>query len=135
MPITNLLVAIVDDEEPVRKALRRLLTSAGAAVETFASGPDFLASLESHQPDCLVLDLHLPGLPGRELQRLLAVAWPDLPVIIVTGKDEPGAREEILADGACGYLLKPLDDVILLAVLNAVSRSRATLGHSHPPLT
>jgi FixJ family two-component response regulator len=105
----------------VRKALRRLLNSVGAQVETFATGADFLASLASHRPDCVILDLHLPGMSGREIQRSVAAARPGLPVIVITGKDEPGARESVLAAGARNYILKPLDDITLLAAVAAAA--------------
>jgi FixJ family two-component response regulator len=59
-----LLIAIVDDKEPVRKALMRLMRSVGLSVETFASGPEFLKSIETRLPDCVVLDLHMPHMNG-----------------------------------------------------------------------
>lgn len=114
----RLLVAIVDDEEPVRKALRRLLLSAGIDVETFASGDEFLAAMGSdHRPDCAVIDLHLPGLSGLEVQERIAEAGIRLPTVIITGNDQTGVEERVLAAGAFTYLSKPLDDKILLAAV------------------
>ena len=62
----------MDDEEPVRRALKRLLVSSGITVEAFASGAEFLDSLATRRPDCLVLDLHMPGLSGFDVQARLA---------------------------------------------------------------
>ena len=93
-------------------------------VETFASGRDFLDSLAKHRPDCVVLDLHMPGLTGRDVQQQLVQTQPALPVIIITGKDEPGVRESLLATGASAYLLKPLNDLILLAAVTSAAREK-----------
>ena len=128
MPLSPLQIAIVDDEEPVRKALRRLFRSASMDVETFASGRDFLDSLAKHRPDCVVLDLHMPGLTGRDVQQQLAQTQPALPVIIITGKDEPGVRESVLAAGAADYLLKPLNDHTLLAAVTSAAREKGECG-------
>jgi len=66
------LLAVVDDDADVRVALTRLVSSAGFAVETFGSGADFLRSLDEHEPDCLVLDLHMPEMSGFDVQSALA---------------------------------------------------------------
>jgi FixJ family two-component response regulator len=65
----KLLIAVVDDEENVRRALERLFRSAGICVETFPSGAEFLEALKTREPDCVVLDLHMPGVNGFEVQR------------------------------------------------------------------
>ncbi|HVR96422.1 MAG TPA: response regulator [Thermoanaerobaculia bacterium] len=120
----RLLVAIVDDEEPVRKALRRLFLSAGIDAVTFASGDEFLASMSTRRPDCAVLDLHLPGLSGLDVQERIAEAGIHLPTVIITGHDQAGVAERALAAGASTYLSKPLDDKVLLAaVAEAVGRA------------
>lgn len=113
-------IAVVDDEEPVRVALGRLLRSARFAVETFGSGSEFLDSLKTHQPDCVVLDLHMPGLNGFAVQARLLSGGFRLPVIAITGQDSPGIREHALAGGAVVYLRKPIMDQILL---DAISRA------------
>lgn len=115
----------------MRKALRRLFRSADMDVETFASGREFLDSLPLHRPDCLVLDLHMPGLTGRDVQQHLADARPRLPIVVITGKDEPGVRESVLAAGAADYLLKPLDDCTLLAAVSSASREGGTNDRAH----
>jgi FixJ family two-component response regulator len=68
------LLAVVDDDEDVRVALVRLVSSAGFAGEAFASGAAFLHSVAYHEPDCVVLDLHMPGMSGFDVQGALAVA-------------------------------------------------------------
>ena len=67
------LLAVVDDDDDVRVALRRLVSSAGFAVETYASGAEFLRSVDDHEPDCVVLDLHMPRMSGFEVQGALAL--------------------------------------------------------------
>jgi FixJ family two-component response regulator len=109
----------VDDEESVRRALVRLLRASELEVEAFASGEAFLGSLAEHQPDCLVLDIQMAGLTGRDVQRQLATADMHFPVIIITAHDEPTLREQCLADGAVAYLRKPLRGEALLSSINA----------------
>jgi FixJ family two-component response regulator len=113
----QLRVAVVDDEAPVRKALRRLLCAAGLEAETFASGQEFLEWLKTHHTDCLVLDLQMPGLTGFEVQQHLLRTGVRLPVVIITGHDEPTIHAQCLSAGAAAYLCKPLDDETLLAAI------------------
>ncbi|HZN51696.1 MAG TPA: response regulator [Methylomirabilota bacterium] len=115
------LIAVVDDEESVRKSLRRLLVASELDATVYASGQEFLDSLGGHQPDCLVLDLQMPGLTGLEVQRALARARVRFPTIIITAHDEPETRARCLAAGAVAYLCKPLHDELLLdAITTAV---------------
>lgn len=119
------VVAVVDDEEPVRKALWRLLRAAGFAAETFASGRDFLDSLPARRPDCLILDLQMPGLTGLEVLRELARAGERLPAVVVTAHDEPQSQAQCLSAGAAAYLCKPLEARVLLdAIAAAVGDAR-----------
>jgi FixJ family two-component response regulator len=123
----RVLVSIVDDEAAVRKALGRLFSASDMEAETFASGQAFLDSLPNRQPDCLVLDLHMPGLSGLEV--LHRLSWSDLrvPTIIITAHDEPETQTQCLAAGASAYLRKPLDGQMLLAaVTDAVERAQAS---------
>lgn len=118
----RLRVVVVDDDESVRKALQRLLRAADLDADTFASGREFLESLASRQPDCLVLDLHMPGMNGLDIQRHLVNDGLQVPVVIITGHDEPETRERCLSSGASAYLCKPLDDQTLLdAIRRATS--------------
>ena len=116
----SLLVALVDDEATVRKAIGRLLAASNMVVETFATGQEFLDSLSGRRPDCVVLDLHMPGLTGLAVQKELARAAIGLPVVIITAYDDAESRGQCLAAGAAAYLLKPLDGQTLL---DAIARS------------
>jgi FixJ family two-component response regulator len=114
----RILIAVVDDEESVRLALRRLLRSASLNVETFASGLEFLDSLKEHQPDCLVLDLHMPQVSGFAVQARLAERGLRVPTVVITGHDAEETRARALAGGAAAYLRKPVDDQALLDAIN-----------------
>jgi FixJ family two-component response regulator len=109
---TRPLVAIVDDEEPIRKALMRLLRSGGLDAESFSSGSDFLESLPNHQPDCVVLDLHMPVVSGFEVQARLAKSG--VPIVIITGHDSDETRAKALSGKPAAYLRKPVNDQVLL---------------------
>ena len=116
------LVAVVDDEEPVCRALKRLLRSAGFDVATFGSGGDFLQSLRSRRPACLVLDLHMPRMSGFDLQEHLASMADPMPIVVITGHDTVQSRDRVMQAGAVAYLHKPVDDQALLhAVLQAIA--------------
>jgi len=126
-----MVVAIVDDEEPVRHALKRLMISAGFGVKAYASGADFLASLASSRPHCVILDLHMPVMSGFEVQAKLRQSNPEVPVVVITGNDTSESHGRALAEGAASYLRKPVDDQELIdAVESAVARARAG---AHPP--
>jgi FixJ family two-component response regulator len=112
-------VAIVDDEEPVRKALKRLLRASGLEADTYASGKDFLEASETRLPDCVVLDLHMPGMSGLQVLEELRSAKKSLPTVVITAYDEPASREQCLAAGAAAYLRKPLDERLLLNAISA----------------
>jgi FixJ family two-component response regulator len=120
------LVAVVDDEESVRKALRRLFAASNVDCTVFASGREFLDSLKDKVPACVVLDLHMPGLTGLDVQKELARSKSKVPAIIVTGHDEAGKRAECLAEGAADYLRKPLEATILLAAIDRAVASSST---------
>jgi FixJ family two-component response regulator len=119
------LVAIVDDEESVRRALGRLIRAAGFAVETYSSGADFLDAVSRRVPQCAVLDLRMPALSGFDvLENLLRLGSP-VPVVIMTGDDSLESRERTLKLGARAYLRKPVDEAMLLEALHTAMRSHA----------
>jgi FixJ family two-component response regulator len=118
------LVAIVDDDQSVRKALRRLLRAAGLEADTYASGQEFLKAREVRQPDCLVLDLYMPGMSGLDLMQRIAENKPKLPVIIITGHDEPDMRSRCMSAGARAYLCKPVGGPALLGAISRVLESK-----------
>ncbi|CAG4908795.1 response regulator transcription factor [Paraburkholderia gardini] len=111
----NQIVAVIDDDESVCRAIKRLLRSAGIAAETFSSGSEFLDTLSaipSYRPACVILDIQMPGVNGLEVQRQLAPMG--LPVIMITAYDELSARQTAIAAGAAAYLRKPLNGAILI---------------------
>jgi FixJ family two-component response regulator len=115
------LIAVVDDEEPVRKALGRLLESVGMAVEIFSSGREFLASLGTHWPDCVVLDLHMPEVSGFDVLERIAETGARVPVVTITGHDIPDAEERAMRGGAAAYLRKPVNQRLLLSAIAAAT--------------
>ena len=119
------LIAVVDDEESVRRALKRLLVSAGFVVESFASGALFFSFLKTQRPDCVVLDLHMPGMSGLQVLRKLKAAGQRLSIVVITAHDEPETRERCIDAGACAYLRKPLEDRLLLNAISAAMRSHS----------
>jgi len=112
-------VAIVDDEEPVRKALKRLLRASGLEAEGYASGKDFLEASALREPDCVLLDLHMPRMSGLQVLRALQTARRTLPIVVITAHDAPETREQCLAAGAAAYLRKPLEEHELLDTITA----------------
>lgn len=109
------LVAIVDDDDSVGRAIKRLLLSVGIGADTFTSGDDFLdmlASMPSYRPGCVILDIQMPGLNGLEVQRRLNGSG--VPVILITAYDDMAVRAQALASGAVAYLRKPFNDSILI---------------------
>lgn len=115
-------IAIVDDDAAVRQALRRLLGAAALDTVSYASGAEFLAALAAGEPSCVILDMHMPGLSGLDVQRHLARINSAVPVIVITGHDSPRAREEALALGAHAYLAKPVEGRVLIAQLRKCAR-------------
>ena len=134
VPRAQPFVAVVDDEESIRKSLRRLFMAADLDAVVYASGQEFLDSLRGRRPDCLVLDLQMPGLTGLEVQRILIGAGVRFPTIIITAHDEPETRGRCLAAGVAAYLCKPLHDEMLLeAIAEVMGRVAASAVTEEPP--
>ena len=112
-------VAVVDDDPFVLRGLRRLLRSAGFDVDTYASGTEFLEAARGREPSCVVLDLHMPGASGFDVQTSLAQRGGGTPVIVITGDDTPEAKSRALRLGAKAYFGKPVDEATLLAAISA----------------
>ena len=112
------IVMIVDDDESVRRAARRLIRSYGFAVETFVSADDFLASGRLSETACLVLDVQMPGLNGLELQSRLVAEGHQVSIIFITAFDDENARAQALKAGALSYLVKPFEEADLLNSIN-----------------
>jgi FixJ family two-component response regulator len=113
-------IAIVDDDRSVRKALQRLLATAGFDADAYPSGETFLDSLRDRIPDCLLLDLKMPGLSGAEVQQRLHSSGVRIPTIILSAHDDAETRKECLAAGAQRFLAKPLEGQELLAAVDRI---------------
>lgn len=113
-------IAVLDDESKMRSALGRLLGTHGYAVELFETGEDFLEAVQNHRPDCLLLDLHMPRTTGFDVLQALTTMRIQVPAIVVTGHDEPGNAERAYELGAVAYLLKPLDESILVDAIERI---------------
>ena len=108
------LVYVVDDDASLLRALRRLLAAGGFRVCTFSSAEEFLESAAA-TPACLVLDVHLGGLSGLDLQERLLAAGRRIPVVFITAHDDAVTRERARRAGAVDYLRKPFNDESLIA--------------------
>ncbi len=125
MPQESITVYVVDDDESIRRALKRLLRSVGYHAMTFASAEEFLKFEPEPGEGCLVLDIRLPKMTGLDLQEKLASRGTGYPVIIMTAYDNPQWRERAEKAGVVAYLKKPFSEQ---ALLNALGRCRRQLG-------
>jgi FixJ family two-component response regulator len=132
MPEPEAIVFVVDDDESVRESLGALIRSAGLRVEMFASAQQFLASPRSNTvgsmdaPSCLVLDVHLPGLSGLDLQKRMAEVNIEIPIIFITGRGDIPTTVRAMKAGAVEFLTKPFRDQDLLdAIGQAIERDRS----------
>ena len=117
MRLNEVHVALVDDDDSVRKAVGRLLRVAGMEVDVYASGNDFLNDLEKHLPDCVVLDICMPSMTGLEVQANLAARHLNLPIVFITAHDDLPREQRALAAGAVACLHKPFSEQLLLATI------------------
>jgi len=106
---------VLDDEPKCCRALARLLKTHGFEVVTFTRGEDFLEACVSRLPNCLLLDLHMPGLNGFEVLERIAVRH--APAIAITGQDQPGNAQRVRALDGLDYFLKPVNESQLLAAI------------------
>ena len=126
MPDANSTVLVIDDDPNLRASVGRLLQSLGLDTHLFASISDFLKSDPPDGPTCLVLDVRLPGQSGLDLQRELAAANRELPIIFITGHGDIPMSVQAMKSGAIEFLTKPFRDQELLeAIQLGLSRDRA----------
>ncbi len=118
------MVCVVDDDDSLLRALRRLLDATGFRVETFPSAEAFLGSRHRGGADCLVLDVHLGGPSGLDLQAQLATSGVRTPVVIITAHDDPPTHERARRAGVIEYLRKPFDDDSLVAAIHRAIGNR-----------
>jgi RNA polymerase sigma factor (sigma-70 family) len=125
MADANSTVLVVDDDPDLRESVGRLLRSLGLDAQLFGSIADFLKSDPPDGPSCLVLDVRLPGQSGLDLQRELAAANRELPIIFVTGHGDIPMTVQAMKGGAIEFLTKPFRDQELLdAIQLGLSRDR-----------
>ena len=114
------------------RAVRRLLRSAGYAIDTFASAEEFLDLGSQARPDCLVLDVHLRGLSGFDLQDLLEASGRSIPIVFITAHDDMGTRERAQKASTTEYLSKPFEDQSLLGAIHHAIRHASGRGEDVP---
>jgi FixJ family two-component response regulator len=126
------IVFVVDDDPSVREALESLIVQAGWRAQVFESAQDFLSFPRAPTPNCLVLDVSLPGLNGLELQSLIAGDRIDMPIIFLTGHADVPMTVKAMKAGAVEFLTKPIaEDVLINAIGSAIARSRVTLDQEN----
>jgi FixJ family two-component response regulator len=119
---TLALIAVVEDQAPVAKALLRLIRSLGFAAEVFASGPVFLDWMREHRPDCIILDIHMPQMSGFEVKEHLMAEHRSLPAIFITASDDPDDERCARQANAACLLHKPFTaDQLLAAIRTALN--------------
>jgi FixJ family two-component response regulator len=138
MTDADAIVFVVDDDVAVRRSLENLFRSVGLRVEAFGSAQDFLHSKRLDVPGCLVLDVRLPGLSGLDLQKRMAEAGLDIPIVFITGHGDIPMTVRAMKAGAVEFLTKPVRDQDLLdAIQEGLERARkacderAEIGELH----
>ncbi len=108
------MIYVIDDDESVRKAFKRLLRSVNFEVETFSSAEEFLKSQKSNKDACIIIDIRMPGLTGFDLQQKLKDQGIRIPVLVISASDDAQIREQARELGAVAFFRKPIDDQALL---------------------
>ncbi len=111
-------IAVIEDDPSMLQGLKRLLSAHGFRVRTFASAESFLDGIANYEVDCLLLDIHLGGISGIDLQRRLTSSGTDLPVIFMTAIDSQATRQEAFDAGCIAYLKKPFLAKLLIDAIN-----------------
>jgi FixJ family two-component response regulator len=117
MPKAPIRVAIVDDEPAVRTALARFLDASSFETKTYGSAREFIESIRGGEPECLVVDVHMPDFTGLDLQRYLNRINKKIPTVVITAFDDAGIRERSTASGARAFLTKPLHGPTLVSAI------------------
>jgi len=113
-------ISVVDDDPSARNVLNRLFKSVGYRVNLYDTSESFLAAGVADETDCLILDVHLPGKSGIELQRELMLSEKHCPIVFISAFDDEPTRARALKDGAIDFLGKPLDIGNLLEVIDRI---------------
>jgi FixJ family two-component response regulator len=118
------MIYVIDDDESIRKAFKRLLRSVNHEVETFSSAEEFLQSKKQDKNSCIIIDITMPGLTGFDLQRELKAQGSSVPVIVISASDDAQVREQARELGAVAFFRKPIDDQALLDAISWVISQR-----------
>jgi FixJ family two-component response regulator len=113
------MVVIIEDDEPYRVAVQRLLKSAGFSVECFACAEDFLSSDRIHDAACLIVDIRMPGMSGLDLQAKLNADRYAIPTIFMTADGDDNLQRKAMRAGAVEFLIKPFEGEALLTAVRA----------------
>ena len=119
-------IAVVDDDTSICRALARLLRAAGFDPVTYPSAEAFLDDTARARVDCLVLDIHLGGMSGFDLQKQLAAAGSAPPIIFITADEEPETSEQARRAGCAAYFHKPVAGDLLLAAIRRAAAEEKT---------
>jgi FixJ family two-component response regulator len=125
------LISIVDDDPFVRQATDALVRSLGYRTATFCSAEDFLQSSYVHETTCVISDVHMPGLSGVDLQRVLIAQGYVTPVIFVTAFPDERICRKVMEAGAIGYLTKPFDEESLVQHVRTALAAHDDPRHPH----
>ena len=117
------IIAIVDDDAPLREALGSVLNAAGFSTQVFANAEDFLSSAHRQNTICLVLDIRLPGMSGIELQRALNASGSSIPIVFITAHGDATVKDLVMSSGAAAFLNKPVRSGVLLKEINSALKS------------
>jgi FixJ family two-component response regulator len=124
--VRSQLIVIIDDDAPVCQALQRLLKSLGYAVASYGTAVDFLRSQSFAETALLILDVQMPGMSGLDLQNVITPLRTPIPIIFITAHPEEDIRSRAIQSGAVGFLEKPFDEQLLIALLDKVLRPQNT---------
>ena len=124
MTATSCVISIIDNDESIRAATKRLLNSVGYEVESYASAELFLASGALSRTECLILDIRMPGMNGLELQRQLKAAGCCVPIVFVSAHDDKINRRKAIQGGAIEFFRKPFDANALVACIQRALNPR-----------
>jgi FixJ family two-component response regulator len=120
------VIAIVDDDEPLREALGSVMKAAGFSPRTFATAEEFLACDDCGDTACLILDVRLPGMSGIELQKQLSKKNSQIPIVFVTAHGDASLRDSLMRAGAAAFLYKPVrSDALLKEIRRALEERSA----------
>ena len=121
MPSGENKVYIVDDDDSICRSLKTLLMTYGFEVKTFKTAKSFFDAVSNDDPGCLVLDIHMPGVDGWEMQKQILASGSNRPIIFISAEKKENAADRAMKVGAVGFLQKPFDGQSLVDLINAAS--------------